>query len=159
MKTRLRLILPILLAAVIFTSCSNDDDAVDTQKPVISIIEPHDEEELAPGGEVHFEAIFTDNRELASYKIEIHDDFDEHTHSLNKSSHQDNPWVWSKVFEIPAGLTSYEAVQHIDIPTEINGQPISEGVYHFGVFLTDRAGNEEQAFLEIHIEEGQDHDH
>lgn len=160
MKTQLRLFLPVFAAAVLLTSCSSDDDAVDTQKPTMTIVEPHDEEGIAPGGEIHFEALFADNVELASYKIEIHEDFDGHTHSLSKSSHQDNPWVWSQVFEIPESQTSFQAEQHIDVPTEVNGEPISEGAYHFGVFLTDTAGNEQQSFLEIHIESGDDdHDH
>lgn len=158
MKTRLKLILPVFVSALFFTACNNDDDVVDTQKPVIAISEPHDDEDIAPGGELHFEALFTDNVELASYKIEIHEAFDDHSHGYNKSSHQSNPWSYSQVFQIPAGLTRHEAVQHIDVPLMINGNPISEGVYHFGVYVTDRAGNEEQAFLDIHIEAG-DHDH
>ena len=32
------------------------------------ISEPVDEEEIAPGGEIQFDALFTDNVELASYK-------------------------------------------------------------------------------------------
>lgn len=159
MKIKVNSILTLFVAAVFLTSCSSDDDATpDTQNPSISIVEPHDEEEVAPGSELHFEAVFTDNVELASYKIEIHDAFDDHTHSIMKSSHENNPWSWSQVFEIPAGLTSYEAVEHIDIPTEINGEAISEGHYHFGLYVTDAAGNEEQAFFEIHIE-GDAHDH
>lgn len=152
MKTKYKFVLPLMAAAVLFTSCSNDDtNVLDTQKPTISIIEPHNEEEVAPGGELHFEAVFTDNVELASYKIEIHSNFDSHTHSLNKSS-QDNPWSYNQIFTIPAGKTSFEAIHHIDVPSEINGMPISEGTYHLGIYLTDAAGNEEQAFLEIHIE-------
>lgn len=162
MKIKLNSILTLIVAAVFLTSCSSDDDAPDTQKPTISIIEPHNDEELAPGSELHFEAVFTDNVGLASYKIEIHDDFDDHTHSVLKSSHDLNPWNFEQVFQIPAGQTRFEAVQHIDIPTMINGQPLSEGVYHLGVYVTDTSGNEEQAFLTIHIEdehEGEDHDH
>lgn len=156
MKIQLKFILPVLMAAVLFTACSNDDDnAVDTQKPTITILEPHDEEEIAPGEELHFEAVFTDNVELASYKIEIHNAFDDHTHSGLKGA-EDNPWSFSQVYQIPAGRTTYEAVQHIDIPTMINGEPISEGAYHFGVYVTDTSGNEEQAFLEIHIENDSD---
>lgn len=163
MKIKLNSILTLIVAAVFLTSCSSDDDAApDTQKPTISIIEPHNDEEIAPGGELHFEALFTDNVELASYKIEIHDDFDDHTHSQLKGSHDLNPWSFEQVFQIPAGQTSFEAVQHIDIPTMINGELISEGIYHLGVYVTDTSGNEEQAFVTLHIEgehEDEDHDH
>lgn len=153
MKIKLNSILTLIVAAVFLTSCSSDDDATpDTEKPSIVIMEPHDDEEIAPGGEIHFEALFTDNVELASYKIEIHDDFDDHTHAQLKSSHDLNPWSYEEVFQIPAGQKSFTAEQHIDVPTTFNGQPISEGVYHLGVYVTDTAGNEEQAFLSIHIE-------
>lgn len=162
MKTKLVYLFSIT-ASLFLASCSEDDDAiVDTQAPEISIVEPHDEEEIAPGGEVHIDALFTDNVELASYKIEIHNAFDDHTHSVLKQTAQDNPWSYSEIFEIPAGRTSFEAHDHIPVPAEINGQPISEGHYHFGIYVTDTAGNESQAFLELHIEgehdEDDDHD-
>lgn len=159
MKTKL-IYLFSLSAALFITSCSGDDDAVvDTQAPAIDIVEPHNEEEIAPGGEVHFDALFTDNVELASYKIEIHNDFDDHTHSvLKQEDHQDNPWSYSEVFTIQPGQTSFDAHHVIPVPTELHGEPISEGRYHFGVYVTDTAGNESQAFLELHIEEGHEDD-
>ena len=159
MKTRL-IYLFSLSAAVLFTSCSNDDDTViDTQAPVIEISEPHDEEEIAPGEEIHFEALFTDNVELASYKIEIHNAFDDHTHAgTRQTDHQDNPWSYSEVFPIEPGQKSYNAHLHIPVPAEINGKHVSEGHYHFGVYVTDAAGNESQAFLELLIG-GDDHEH
>ena len=161
MKTRLIYLFSIT-ASLIFASCSDDDDSViDTEAPEISIIEPHNEEEIAPGGEIHFEALFTDNIELASYKVEIHNAFDDHTHSaVKQEEHQDNPWSYSEVFNIEAGQTSFETVHHIAVPEEFKGEHISEGHYHFGVFVTDAAGNESQAFLELHIEgDHDDHDH
>lgn len=161
MKTRL-IYLFSLSTALFLTSCSSDDDnVVDTQAPVIQINEPHDEEGISPGGEIHFDALFTDNVELASYKIEVHNAFDDHTHSVVKQEdHQDNPWSYSEVFTIEPGKTSYIAHLHIPVPELINDEPVSEGHYHFGVYVTDAAGNESQAFLELHIEEGHEgHEH
>lgn len=165
MKTRLIYLFSIT-ASLLITSCSKDDDGnIDTQAPEISIADPVDSEEIAPGGEIHFDAIFTDNVELASYKVEVHNSFDGHTHaSARQVESENNPWSYSEVFEIEPGLTIFEVHEHISVPAEINGQPISEGHYHFGVFLTDAAGNESQAFLELHIEgahdeEEHDHDH
>lgn len=157
MKTRL-IYLFTLTVTFFITSCSEDDDAViDTQAPQINISEPHDEEEIAPGGEVHFDALFTDNVELASYKIEIHNSFDDHTHAvLKQEDHRDNPWSYSEVFNIPSGQSSFDAHHIIPVPAEIGGEPVSEGHYHFGVYVTDASGNESQAFLELHIEGGHD---
>ncbi|PKD21666.1 hypothetical protein APR41_01385 [Salegentibacter salinarum] len=159
MKTRLIYLFSIT-ATLLITSCSEDDDAnMDTQAPEISIADPVEEEEIAPGGEIHFDAIFTDNVELASFKLEVHNSFDDHTHaSVKQSESENNPWSYNEVFEIEAGNTIHEAHMHIPVPAEINGQPISEGHYHFGVFVTDTAGNESQAFLELHIEGEEDHD-
>lgn len=161
MKTRLVYLFSIT-ATLLFASCSEDDDSViDTEAPEVMISEPVDEEEIAPGGEIHFDALFTDNVELASYKVEIHNAFDGHTHAEAKQEEdKDNPWSYNEVFEIEPGQTSFEAHHHIAVPAEINGEHISEGHYHFGVFVTDAAGNESQAFLELHIEgEHNDHDH
>ncbi len=66
---------------------------------------------------------------------------------------QDNPWSHIEVITIPAGQKSYDAHLDIQVPTDVNGAPISEGYYHFGVY----AGNEEQAFLKVH-NESDDHD-
>ncbi len=112
MKTFLKSILPLFLVAAVFTSCSEDDDAViDTQKPEIAITEPHEEDAFAPGAELDLIAVFTDNVELGSYKIEIHEDFDSHTHAFNKTSQDLNPWSYEETVTIPAGQTSYEANQ------------------------------------------------
>lgn len=161
MNIRFKLFSSLLIAAILFTSCSEDDDTVvDTSRPEITIVEPHAEDEIAPGNELHFEATFTDNVELASYKIEIHDDFDEHNHVMNKMAQDLNPWSYEQTFNIPAGQTSFDADHHIEIPAEINGNPISEGAYHLGVFVTDISGNQQEAFVEIHIEEhSEEHTH
>ncbi len=151
-----------IFSILFLASCSDDDESLpDNEAPEIDMVDPGDHEEIAPGGEIHFDALFTDNEELASFKINVHNAFDGHTHSsadLKQEASQDNPWSYDEVFEIEPGQTSYEAHEHIAVPAEINGEPISEGHYHFGVFVTDAAGNESQAFVEIHIEAGE-HDH
>jgi hypothetical protein len=158
MKTRLIYLFSIT-ATLLFASCSKDDDSVvDTQSPEITIMEPHEDEEIAPGGELHFEAVFTDNVELGSYKIDIHSNFDGHDHASLKQS-ESSPWSYSEVLQIEPGQTSFEAIHHIDVPETIGGVAISEGVYDVGVFVTDAAGNESQAFLEVHIEGDHDDDH
>lgn len=158
MNTFFKSIIPFFIVSVLFTSCSDDDTVIDTEKPQISITEPHAEDAFAPGSEMDIMAVFTDNVELSSYKIEIHDDFDGHTHAVNKTQ-EVNPWSYEETFTIPSGQTSYEAHQHIDIPAELNGNPITEGYYHLGIFVTDAAGNQSEAFLQIHIEADADHDH
>ncbi|UJH91704.1 DUF4625 domain-containing protein [Antarcticibacterium sp. 1MA-6-2] len=140
MKIRLYYLLSLSIALFLASCSEEDDNIIDTQSPVINIEEPHNEEGISPGEEIHFDALFTDNVELASYKIEVHNGFDGHTHAyVKQEGDQDNPWSYSKVFTIEAGQKSFNAHHHIPVPAEINGEPISEGHYHFGVFVTDAA--------------------
>lgn len=152
MKTRFKTFIPLFIASILFISCSDDDTVIDTENPEITVIEPHPEDAIAPGSELHIEAILADNVGLSSYKIEIHDDLDEHTHAIYKTSHDLNPWSWEETFTIPGGLTSFEADHTITVPTEINETPISEGTYHIGIYVTDTSGNQQEIFVEIHIE-------
>lgn len=145
-----------IISAITFQSCSSDDDngSVDTEKPVIILNEPTDHEAFLPGGEIHLDADFSDNVELGAYKIEIHSAADGHEH---KNGNAVGEWFYSETNQIEAGLRNTSIHKHIDIPTEVDGVPIVEGHYHLGIFLTDKAGNEQQLFIEIVV--GEDHDH
>ena len=61
----------------LFVSCSKDDEG-DTVKPVINLLEPEEGAVLKIGDAngVHFEMDIADNEAIASYKINIHNNFD-----------------------------------------------------------------------------------
>ncbi len=143
-KHIIKLIIPVL--ALFVVSCSSDDDSLDSSAPTIVVEEPTMHEEFALGDEIHFDALFTDDVELASYKIDIHNNFDGHEHRGVVPYHNDEPWTYQESFTIPHGNTEYHVHQHIDIPNNI-----LPGDYHFGVILIDAAGNESQVYLEIVI--------
>ncbi|SMC41821.1 DUF4625 domain-containing protein [Moheibacter sediminis] len=145
-----------IVSAITFQSCSSDDDngSVDTEKPVIVLNEPTDHEAFLPGSEIHLDADFSDNVELGSYKIEIHSAADGHEH---KGANAVGEWFYSETNQIEAGLRNTHIHKHIAVPTTVDGLPIVEGHYHLGIFLTDKAGNEQQHFIEIVV--GEDHDH
>jgi hypothetical protein len=132
----------------LFISCSSDDEVLDTIAPGISILEPHDHEEFEPGETMHVEIIFTDNVQLASYKIDIHYAGDGHTHGVVPFS---NSVEWTFVAEGVLTGNAYTLHADIEIPTMINGSPIKEGDYHFGVFALDAAGNETVVWIEIEV--------
>ncbi|MDR1357442.1 MAG: DUF4625 domain-containing protein, partial [Tannerellaceae bacterium] len=70
----------LCLAAIsVFTyvSCESGD----TTKPVINLIEPAQDDVLEIGESVHFEMEVSDNDQLREYKVEIHSNFDHHTHA------------------------------------------------------------------------------
>lgn len=138
-----------LVLVFIFVSCSSDDDNVlDTVAPGITIVEPHDHEEFEPGETIHVEINFTDNVQLASYKIDIHYAGDGHTHGVVPF---DSNVEWTYIEEGDLTGTAFTLHAHIDIPTTINGSPIKEGDYHFGVFALDAAGNETVVWIEIEV--------
>lgn len=144
-----------ILSVITFQSCSSDDDSgVDTVKPVITLNVPIDHQAHLPGEELHLEADFYDNVELGSYKVEIHSAADGHEH---KNGNLVGEWYYTFTEQIPAGLKNMSIHEHIVVPTEVDGVPIVEGHYHLGIFLTDKAGNEQQHFIEIVV--GEDHDH
>lgn len=149
-------ILVVLLTVTVFTACSDDDDALDTEKPSIMLTEPENGEEFEIGGELHFDIELADNQGLASYKIEIHNNFDGHTHSVVKQE-EETPWSYDETVQISGNPLTHDAHEHIEIP-----EGIAEGEYHFGIIVVDAAGNQAEAFADImigHHEGDHDHDH
>ncbi len=75
--------------AMLAASCSNDDDegtVKDTEKPVIAdgeIPSPIDCEVYEKGQTIAFSYTMEDNVELGNFNIEIHNNFDHHTHSTS----------------------------------------------------------------------------
>lgn len=91
---------------------------------------------------ITFRAKFTDNTALGSYSLDIHHNFDHHTHSTEVNNctadpikKPVNPLLYINSVTIPDGQKSYEAVQEITIPTDID-----PGDYHFMIRLTDKEG-------------------
>lgn len=147
----------VLVTSLFIASCSsNDNNTVDTEKPIIILKEPINDEIFAPGTEIHFDADFSDNVALGSYKIDIHNASDGHTHtrSLKTETTTTAAWTYSQTYTIEGDLKNTHVHHHIAIPTEINGIPITEGIYHLGVYLVDKAGNQQQIFVEIVIGKG-----
>ncbi|MDR0681336.1 MAG: DUF4625 domain-containing protein [Dysgonamonadaceae bacterium] len=143
MKTNNIYISVICLMAVfsfLFVSCDNGD----TTKPVIDWEEPVDGDTLQIGNEhgVHFEAEFSDNEALASYRINIHDNFDDHgSHRSSTLEVDPVPFAFDSIWVISG---KNFPVHHHDIfipKTDKDGRAYAEGNYHFIVYCVDAAGN------------------
>lgn len=161
----------VLLGALAFTSCEKDEK--DNEKPQINLIAPEEDEAFKPGGDIHFEVEFSDNVALASYKVNIHGAFDDHTHSTTASTRAEDDdtvefektWLESDFIalgEEPIAGKKNVTVHHhkIEIPETINGKSLKEGHYHFMVYCTDEAGNESFVSREIEISSSaEEHDH
>lgn len=137
----------LLFAAVGFgfASCSDDDN--DNEKPVISDFEPAEGDSLQIGKAVHLEVDLSDNEKLASYKIDIHNNFDnhgDHSASLKAMASDSVAFAYSNVFTDVAGQKNAHVHHHsINIPdADANGKPYKTGKYHFVIYCLDEAGNE-----------------
>ncbi len=134
-----------LLAILLFTGACEHDDKDD----VYPVIDMSDEEAFPvncsvvhPGETFTFRAVFVDNRELGAFSIEIHNNFNHHTHSTDivecepePEKEPENPFHLIEEYDISPGYEIYEAEVEIAVP-----ESVDTGDYHFMVRLTDAAG-------------------
>ena len=149
----------MLLCALSACSSSDDETQKDMQQPVISdqgiTANPIDCQQYHRGDIIPFHYVMTDDQELGNYNIEIHNNFDHHTHStssvecpMDAKKEPVKPWVYNQDFQIPAGQRSYTARHDIAIPADID-----PGDYHFMIRLTDQAGWQQLHAVAIKISE------
>jgi hypothetical protein len=146
----------ICLTAIFFLAFNSCKEDSDTTKPVINLIEPEDDDILHIGGDVHFEVEFSDNEMLASYKVDIHPNFDDHSHAVTKGDAEPVDFVYEKTWSIAGKKNTTEHHHEIVIPE--NATP---GHYHLMVYCTDAAGNESYVAVDVELshEEGEEHEH
>jgi hypothetical protein len=138
----------LLLAAVTLLAgaCDKDDPTIDTEYPVIDANAagtfPVQCSVVKRGEKFTFKSTFSDNARLGSYSLDIHHNFDHHTHSTEVSDCDTdpvkkpvNPFLLIKSFDIPENLRTYTASQEIEVPANID-----PGDYHFMIRLTDKEG-------------------
>lgn len=141
--------------AVFVWSCNKDDDK-DTTKPVIELEEPADGDTLFIGYDTHLEMELLDNVQLKSYKVDIHNNFDGHTHT--KSTAATGAWTFSKSWDVSGSKNTHVHHHEIEVPTVVDGVQIAKGKYHFTVYCTDAAGNESYVVRNIVVWDGVPHE-
>lgn len=137
---------------MIFFSCE-DDKEIDTQKPEIDTTIPNAfpancTDTIYFGEPFTLNLKFTDNVELGSFSLDIHHNFDHHSHStefvecyLNPKKIPVNPYVLIETHDIPTGQSEYVTNLPITIPTSNDeGQLFDKGDYHFDIRITDKEG-------------------
>lgn len=137
-----------MLASIAFFAgaCGKDEPAIDTEYPVIDTDAagtfPVQCSQVKRGEKFIFKASFSDNIQLGSYSLDIHHNFDHHTHSTEVSDCDTdpvkkpvNPFLLIKSFDIPVNQKTYAATQEINVPSDID-----PGDYHFMIRLTDKEG-------------------
>jgi hypothetical protein len=136
-----------IIALFIAGACKKDSsNEIDTEYPVIDISSsgafPKQCSTVKRGDKFIFRAQLSDNTTLGSVSVDIHHNFDHHTHSTEvESCSMDaiktpvKPFLLIQSYPIPAGLASFEVQQEITVPTDIDA-----GDYHFMIRLTDKEG-------------------
>jgi hypothetical protein len=139
------LYLNLLLLLSLFAACKKEEQ-IDTVYPEINNNTadafPIQCSTLKRGEKFIFKATFSDNVELGSSSIDIHHNFDHHSHSTEVSDCDMeaikapvNPFVLIKTFPIAAGQKTYTINEEVLVPLDAD-----PGDYHFLIRLTDKAG-------------------
>lgn len=130
----------VLLATVpfVFIACDSDKD-VDLTKPTIKLNTPAENAVLLIGDEhgVCFDADFEDDIMLSSYKIDIHNNFNNHEHPHTHSDAETVAFSFEKTYDISGKRNVH--VHHHEIKIPANATP---GKYHLMIYCSDEATNE-----------------
>lgn len=148
----------MVLSTVFLFSCS-DDEQTDTIKPEVNMefadAFPKPCDTIQRGESFTFRATFTDNVELGSFNLELHQNFDHHTHGSHVETcqvHPDkepvNPFYLNQNYEIPPENTTYTAEVSVEIPADVD-----TGDYHFMVKVTDQEGWQGWQSVSVKIED------
>jgi hypothetical protein len=120
---------------------------VDVEPPVIFMSDtdyfPQACDTVYVGETFLFKAKFTDNEELGAFSVDIHNNFDHHSHSTEATECTmdpikqpgENVFLFIQSYSIPENSTTYVAEVLIEIPAGVE-----TGDYHFFIALTDKEG-------------------
>jgi len=155
-------ILPLIFLALAFLSSCEKDEAIDLEKPVIDLSIPDafpvNCDTLYFGESFEFNVLFSDNAELGSFSIDIHNNFDHHSHStevtecdLDPMKEPVNPFLFIEDYAISEEVNELETNRPIFIPAGDDDGLYDEGDYHFFISLTDKEGWSDQIGLSIKI--------
>lgn len=136
-----------ILTVLCLSACKKDtENEIDTEYPTIDVTAanafPKQCGTVSRGETFTFRALLSDNTALGSLSLDIHHNFDHHTHSTEVETCSMEPikipikaFLLIKSFPIPADQRSFLMEQQISIPSDID-----PGDYHFMIRLTDREG-------------------
>lgn len=152
----------IILANIfMFGACTSDNDLEkDLEKPTISVNYtdgfPQGCSELQRGNTYTFRAQVTDNVALAAYSLNLHHNFDHHTHDdqgavcyLEPIKTAVNPLLYLENFQIDEDdVMVFEIQIQVTIPDDID-----TGDYHCAYSVTDQTGWQSRTSIDIKIVE------
>ncbi len=134
----------VLSLSMLMFACT--DTVKDDELPVIDMsiaeIFPTNCVEVYRGETFTYRFRISDNIALGSYSIEMHHNFDQHTHSTSPTQCTFDPkktatnaFLFINQFEIENGKKEFFATGQISIPADVD-----TGNYHFVIRVTDASG-------------------
>lgn len=136
-----------LLVTVLFglIACKKEKmEELDKQKPSITMVKPTNGQIVKGNENLQIEVKFSDNMNLSQYKLEIHPNFDGHSHGKTESE-MVTAWEWDTIVNISG--KEHTAKFSIQVPNDVKA-----GNYHFTAMCTDEAGYEAPLkYVEIKI--------
>lgn len=146
MTRKINVLTLIASLAILLNGCKKDEQEIDTIYPEIDLTAqgtfPQQCSLIRSGEKFIFTMALSDNRELGSVSIDIHHNFDHHTHSTEVSNCNSDPiktpvkpFLLIRDFSIPPGQKNYRISQEITVPSGVDA-----GDYHFLIRLTDKEG-------------------
>lgn len=148
----------LVTSSLFWGSCSSDNDKVkDEERPTVSINFsegfPQACETLQRGETYTFRAMATDNEALASYSLDLHHNFDHHTHddqgttcNLEAVKEAVNPFIYMENFSLDGSQKEHEIEIEVEIPEDID-----TGDYHSSFSVTDETGWQSRTAVDIKI--------
>lgn len=149
----------LITCVAIIAGCSKDEEtSIDDTYPIIDNTAetafPKQCSVINRGRSFVFRTTFSDDTELGSVSVDIHHNFDHHSHSTEVSDcNMDpvkaplRPFLLIQDFPLPAGLKNYVLEKEILVPTDVD-----PGDYHFLIRVTDKAGWQTIKGISIKVE-------
>ncbi len=134
MKTKISLLLIIVSAIIMFSSCEKEDE---TSKPQINSFElGYQDSKLATlGNDLHIEAEVVAEGKINTIRVTIHPE-GEHEEKSTLVIMGEGEWEFDSTYTEFSGLRNTTFHKHIDIPLTAD-----TGTYHFHFIVTDVEGN------------------
>lgn len=159
MMKNIKYLVGIILLSIFPGSCGKDEH-IDKEKPSIVLnmedAFPLNCDTLYFGEVFELKVLFSDNAQLGSFSIDIHHNFDHHSHSTEMSSCSFspvkapvNPFTLIRDYSIPGDSKEYRTNLPIDVPYGNTNGLFDEGDYHLFISLTDKEGWSAQKGLSI----------
>lgn len=145
---------PFLLVGLLF-ACGSEDSALDNTPPTLLTEGTYPQAcAVLERGKTHtFLLKMQDNHALGSFNLDIHHNFDQHSHGSSAETCVEDapkqaikPFVLILTEKIPEGSTSYTATVPVVIPGDVD-----PGDYHLRIDVTDKTGWQSQKRMSIKL--------